>query len=155
MKFYIMDWPDWKRALPHLRWSKAFFEVAWQNVKTEKHAGQHDERGSQEVVKTTSCQRTQRRLRHLALSLPLSLLARSALWPPSSACLVAKIWEGQATHGSWQLSEGQFHLGVHEPMILPTRHSRVLTGLAGAAARLPKSNQQLPMSPSLLKGRKE
>lgn len=89
-------------VLPHLRWSKAF----WSDMKKCQDRGQHDEKGSQEVVKTTSCQRTRRSLRHFVLSLPLCLLAGSALCPPSSACLVAKIWGGQATHGSWQLSEG-------------------------------------------------
>lgn len=48
--------------------------------------------------------------------------------------------------GSGRLSEVLLHLDVHKPMVLPTRHSRRLRGLAGAAARLPKSNQQLLMS---------
>lgn len=72
----------------HISDGPKHFEVTWQNTKIEKHAGQHDDRGSQEAVKTTSCQRTQRRLKHLVLSLPLSLLTRSALWHPTSACLV-------------------------------------------------------------------
>lgn len=131
-----MDCPDWKRVPPHLRGSKAF----WSDMtkcKIEKHAGQC-ERGSQEVVRTTSCWRTQQRLSQLVLSLPLSLLARSALRPPSSAWLVAKIWEGQATPGSWQLSKGLLQLDVDDPMVPPTRHPRLLRASC-CAARLPKS----------------
>lgn len=148
-----MDFPDWKSTSTSQR-DKAFWSdmTICQDTETCRTAWWE---GFWRSCQDNLTPKDTEKAEALRAFLPLSLLARAALWPPSSARLVAKIWGGQATRGSWQLSEGLLPLDVHGPMVLPTRHSGVLRGLAGAAAKLPKSNQQLLGSSSLLQGRKK
>lgn len=145
-----MVWPEWKRVFPHLTWSKAFWSdmTKCQDRETCKTAWwERFSRSCQDNLMPKDTEKAE------ALSALFAFVSAGKVCsvPPSSACLAAKIWREQAARGSGRLSEVLLHLDVHKPMVLPTRHSRRLRGLAGAAARLPKSNQQLLMSDILQK----